>query len=191
MKTENKIIMAMLKEDSSFTIRELSKKINSDYKITHIAVKRLLQKNILKKKNVGKSLLCTLNRWSAAEELFFAEYERADEILKNKDLKQIYKEIMPKLRTSFFIMLLFGSFAKGNYHKNSDIDLLFISNEKFFENDIKRVLRLIPLKIHSLVFNENEFLKMLSSKEPNVVKEAVDNYIVPYGIENFYNLMRK
>jgi predicted nucleotidyltransferase len=191
MKTERKIIKIMLRENSGFTIRELSKKIKSDYKITHTAVKRLLQKKILSKKNIGKSVLCSLNKWIPCKELLFAEYERAYEVLKNKDIRQLFKEITSKMTTSFFIIILFGSFAKGNINRYSDIDLLFISNEKDFESAIRKILRLVPLNVHPLVLNEKEFLRMLASSELNVVKEVVNNYVILYGIENFYKLMKK
>lgn len=190
MKTENKIIKTMLKENHEFTIRGLSKKINSDYKITHTAVKKLFSKDILSRKKVGKSIVCNLNRWNPSKEVLFAEHERVNEILKNSNIKQLYKEIISKTKTSFFIMLLFGSFAKNNYNQNSDIDLLFISNEKDIENNIKGILRLIPLKTHPLVFNEKEIIKMYLSRESNVVKEAINNYILLYGTETFYNIMQ-
>lgn len=187
MKTEKKVINLMLKENSDLTIRQISNKLGSDYKITHTAVKRLFKKQILTSKTVGKSILCSLNRWS--NNLILAECERSLEV--SKDILLLKKEIYSKSSTSFFIMLLFGSYAKGQANKHSDIDIIFISNEKDFEINTRKTLRLLPLKVHPLFFTEKEFVNMINSRESNVAKEAINNYVILYGIENLYNLMQK
>src|SRR3989338_5492532 len=132
MKTELKIIKYFIENKKSTIIREISKKINSDYKITHIATQRLIQKNILKVQTVGKSSLCSLNEKYFGSYVYETENERKENILKNKNINQLYKEIMSKVKTSSFILFLFGSYAKSKQTKTSDIDLMFISNEEDF-----------------------------------------------------------
>lgn len=189
METENKIIRLMLEEKKEFTIREISKKINADYKITYTAAQRLIKKNIILYKTVGRSSLCKLNYNYYGIEIYQAEEERKNKLLKNTNLNQLYKEVMTKVNTYFFIFLVFGSYAKHKQTKSSDIDLMFISNENGFENKIHNIMSLLPLKTHSFIFTEKEFKKMLDSKELNVVKEAVNNNIILYGTENYYRLL--
>ncbi|MBU2639851.1 MAG: nucleotidyltransferase domain-containing protein [Nanoarchaeota archaeon] len=184
MLTETKVIKALI-ENKKLTIREIAKIINADYKITHTAVKRLIEKKIVLKEIIGKSSLCYLCKYDV--EVYKAENERREEILKNKNLNQLYKEIL-NIKTSLFMVILFGSYAKKKETKTSDIDLLFISNDTNFENKVDNILSLIPLKTHVLVFTEEEFIKMKDSKESNVVKEVIENNIILYGIENFYKL---
>ncbi|MBD3202971.1 hypothetical protein GF327_01645 [Candidatus Woesearchaeota archaeon] len=188
MKTENKIIRMFLENRKSKTIREISRKIKSDYRITHTATKKLLDKNILLSKRVGKSILCELNKDYFAYEIYLAESQRRDSLLKNSDLKQMYREIMEKVSTSFFVFLVFGSFAKGKAKINSDIDLVFISNETGFEKKIINILSLTPLKTHAFVFSEKEFIRMKNSNKSNVIKEALEINIILYGIPSFYRL---
>jgi len=188
MKTEDKIIRLFLKWKNPKTIREISKQIKSDYRITYIATQRLLDKRILYSKIVGKSILCELNPSYYDIETYAAENKRKKDLLKNKNLKQIYKEIMSKLKSSFFVFLMFGSYAKGKPTKSSDIDILFISNEKGFEEKISTILSLLPIKTHALIFTEEEFIRMKDSKKSNVVKEAIENNIILYGIENYYRI---
>jgi predicted nucleotidyltransferase len=95
---------------------------------------------------------------------------------------------MAKTGTSFFVMLLFGSYAKGRQTKTSDIDLMFITNEKDFERKITDIISLLPLKTHILVFTEEEFIRMKDAKKPNVIKEAIDNSIILYGIEEYHRM---
>lgn len=188
MKTEKKAIQLFIKEKKPKTIREISKGIKSDYRITYTATQRLLNKNILLSKNVGKSVLCNLNPSYYGIEIYEAEDERRENLLKNKNIRQLYKEIMAKIENTLFVFLIFGSYAKNKQTKSSDIDIMFISNEKNFEEDISDIISLLPLKVHLLVFTEKEFIRMKDSKELNVVKEAIENNIILYGIENYYRL---
>ena len=188
MKTEKKAIKLFIEEKEAKTIREIAKGIKSDYKITYTATQRLLNKNILLSKNVGKSVLCNLNPSSYGIEIYEAENERRENLFKNKNIRQLYREIMAKMKNTLFVFLIFGSYAKNKQVKSSDIDIMFISNEKNFEEKLSDILSLLPLKVHLLVFTENEFIRMKDSKELNVVKEAIENNIILYGIENYYRL---
>jgi|AntAceMinimDraft_17_1070374.scaffolds.fasta_scaffold26419_2 predicted nucleotidyltransferase len=188
MKTENKIIKFFIEEKKSKTIREIAKTIKSDYRITHTAVQRLLDKKILLSKTIGKSTLCELNTSYYGIEIYGAENERRENILKNKNIRQLYKEIINKVKSGFFIFLLFGSYARQKTTKSSDIDIMFISNDKDFEDKISNVLSLLPLKTHALVFTEEEFIRMKDSKKSNVIQESIKNNIILYSIENYYKL---
>lgn len=188
MKTEDKILRTLLDHRESKTIRELSKHIQADYRITHTATKKLIEKNILLFRTVGKSTLCEINPNYYGAEIYNAEDQRREKILKDDNLRQLYKEIMGKATTSLFICLLFGSYAKGTQTKHSDIDLLFITNEKQFEEQLSTILSTIPLKTHILVFSEKEYKRMQHAKEGNVIKEAMKNNIILYGVEQYYKL---
>ena len=78
--------------------------------------------------------------------------------------------------------LIFGHTLKERI-KNSDIDLIFIFKDGF-EDKINGVLT-NSIKTHSLIFTEEEFVRMKDSKESNVVKEALNKYVVLYNIESF------
>ncbi len=75
----------------------------------------------------------------------FEEIKRFAEKLKKMGAKEIY---------------LFGSFARGNFHEGSDIDLLIIwnLNMKPLER-ISYVLSLTNLPIEPIVLTEEEFKK--------------------------------
>ncbi len=188
MKTELKIIKYFITNKKAMTIREISGEIKSDYRIVYIAVQRLVEKKILKVQTVGKSSLCSLNETYFGVDIYIAEHERKEGILTHKNLNQLYKEIMSKIKISSFILLLFGSYAKGKQTKNSDIDLLFISNESGFEHKIDDILSLLPLHTHALVFTEEEFMRMKDAKKRNVVSEAIENNIILYGAEAYYRV---
>ncbi len=188
MKTENKIVKLFIEEKEPKTIREIAQRIGADYKITHIATQRLLGKRILLSKVVGKSVLCELDCSCFCFEIYRAENERREELLRNSDVKQVFKEVMSKVRSNFFIFLIFGSYAKKRQIKSSDLDIMFVSNENGFEKRVDELMSLLPIKTHALVFSEKEFVRMKDSKKSNVVKEAIENNVLLYGIENYYRL---
>lgn len=188
MKTENKIIKKMIEKKEPKTIREISKEIKSDYKITHTAVKKLEHKKIIMVKTAGKSTLCELNPLYYGAEIYMAENERKEALLKNKNISMLFKEISAKIKSSFFIFLVFGSYAKHNQTRTSDIDIMLISNDNKLEEKISGIISVLPIQIHPLVFTEKEFVSMKDSKEANVVKEAVKDNIILYGTEQFYRL---
>lgn len=188
METEDKIVRLFIEERNPKTIRGISKKIKSDYRITYIATQRLLGKNVLVSRVVGKSVLCELNASYYGIEIYAAEETRRAALLKNKDLKQLFHEVMVKIKSGLFVFLIFGSYAKCKPSKSSDVDAIFISNEKDFEERISGVLSLLPIKTHALVFTEEDFIRMKDSKKSNVVKEAIDNNTILYGIENYYRI---
>ncbi|MBU0469980.1 MAG: nucleotidyltransferase domain-containing protein [Nanoarchaeota archaeon] len=188
MKTESKIINLFIEKKESLTIRELAKQIKSDYRITYTAVQKLLEKKVILAQTVGKSTLCSLNKDYYGPEIYIVEEKRKETLLKNKNLEVLYTEIMSNLKTAQFTFLLFGSYAKGKQTKHSDIDLCFISNDKDFEQKIYNIVSSIPLKIHPLIFSEKEFNSMKFSREPNIIREIIQNTYILYGIEPYYRL---
>jgi len=189
METENKIIKCLIECKKEMTIRELANAVKSDYKIVHTAVNRLLKKRILSGKNIGRSIVVNFNN-KLSKEVLQAEFERREELLKNKDLKVMLDSIKNNLKTVNFVLLLFGSYAKKKETKNSDIDLMFIVPDLKLEKEIEASISLLPLKIHSLVFSDKQFIDMKNSHELNVVKEVIKNNVILYGIEQYYELLK-
>lgn len=166
------------------TINQISKDLNINYRIAHTKIKELEKEGLIIAEKAGKSLLCSLSG-NFDEKIFCAEYQRMQKIIKNNDLKTIRKRFMEAKQN--FILLLFGSYAKGAQTKNSDIDLLAISEN---EKELAGIAELIPKKIHLSVVSYKSFLQMNNSKELTVVSEALKNNIILIGIENYYRLIK-
>ena len=76
-----------------------------------------------------------------------------------------------KKKYSISSIYLFGSFATGDIHEGSDIDLIIIGDfkERFIER-IGMILEHTKLPIEPLVYNENEFQKMIENKNPFILE---------------------
>ena len=78
-------------------------------------------------------------------------------------------------------IILFGSFAKGNYHEDSDIDIAVVfkdySNLTDMQLELMRLRRKIDSRIEPHPFRESEF----------ELSKPIVNEIVKYGQEIIIN----
>ena len=187
MKAEIKILKLLLSnKEEVFTIKKIAERTAINYKIAYEKIKSLEKEGLIKITKTGNTKVCKFTN-EFNDMVFKAEYERRQDLFrKNKDFKVLYKRLF---ELNFpFIVLLFGSHAKGKATKHSDIDLLIVCEEKR-EHQIQEILDLFPLKIHPTFTKFEDFMKMLKTKEFSVVLEAVKNNIILVGIEDYYRLI--
>lgn len=188
--TKDKILKLLLSnKEKEFTIRAISKDVLIDYKTVHIIVKRLIKSDTLIAKKAGQTILCLINQKGFNADVFKAESIRKEELLRNKDLYVLHNYFRD-IKEPFFILLLFGSYASGKARKGSDIDLMFIADNDDLRKKGKKVISSIPLNIHFIDFSSKEFLSMLKTTEFNVGKEAINNNVVLFGVEDYYRLIK-
>ena len=180
-----KILIHLLENrDQQFTINAIAKSLNINYRIAHSQVKQLEKEQIIKTQKAGNSFLCSLTD-NFNEKVFLAEYERRERIVKNKTFSQIIQRY--KRAKQSYILLLFGSYAKNEQTKHSDIDFLAITENP---KEIEDITKLIPKEIHLTTVTYKEFLNMRDSKGINVGKEAMKKNIILIGIEEYYRLLQ-
>jgi predicted nucleotidyltransferase len=98
----------------------------------------------------------------------------------NKIVKRFINLIIEKFNLKKII--IFGSFARGDYHKGSDLDLVIVG--EFKERFIDRIGKIIELndsdlEIEAMVYTEEEFQKMIQERRPfieQVLKEGIIVY---------------
>lgn len=179
-----KILQYLLdNKEEQFTINQISKNLNLNYRIAHTQIKLLETENLIKLQKAGKSLLCSLtNKFN--EKIYLAENERRNKLLENKDFAQIINKYKNAKQT--YILLLFGSYVKNKQTKHSDIDLMAITEQP---REIEEITKLIPKNIHLTTTTYQEFLNMKNSNEKTVGKELIKNNIILIGIEEYYGLI--
>ena len=149
----------------------------------------LIKEKVVRAKKIGQAVLCSINPTKFNADIFRAELLRCEELLQNKNLSSM-NSYFKDIKEPFFILLLFGSYASGKNKKRSDIDLLLITDNEDLKQKIKSKIALIPLEIHLTDFKSNEFISMLKTTDFNVGKEAFYNYIILYGVEDYYRLIQ-
>jgi len=98
----------------------------------------------------------------------------------NKIVKRFINLIIKKFNLKKII--IFGSFARGDYHKGSDLDLIIVG--EFKERFIDRIGKIIELndsnlEIDVMVYTQEEFQKMIKEKRP-FIEQALEEGMVVY-----------
>ncbi|MBN2880849.1 nucleotidyltransferase domain-containing protein [Candidatus Woesearchaeota archaeon] len=178
----NNILVYLLNNRTEkFTINQISKNLNINYRIAHTQIKSLESQGLIKTESVGRSLLCSLTG-KFNENIFTAELIRQN--LMSSDILQVRARFLNAKQN--FVLLLFGSYAKNKATRNSDIDLLAITENKL---EIEEMASLIPKKIHLTTVNYNEFLRERDSRKFSVVSECLKGNVILIGIEDYYRLL--
>ena len=80
-------------------------------------------------------------------------------------------------------IIIFGSFAKFKADKNSDVDILIVSDK-----GLKLNSHLLPNKTHVIDLTEESFIESLKQQEP-IIKEIEENHIVLNNHSFFVNTL--
>ncbi|MBU0460563.1 MAG: nucleotidyltransferase domain-containing protein [Nanoarchaeota archaeon] len=190
MANEKKTILKYLIEhkEEKFSINQLAKIRKINYKSAYQNIEKLEKRGVIRVEKLGNITLCSFN-YHFDPLVFKVEWERREEIKKNRIIKSICREL-ETIEVSYFTVLLFGSYAQGSQTKNSDLDLLVIVDEKNIEKGIKRTLSRLPYDVHGTYVNSTEFFLMIKSREFSVIEEVKKNNVILYGIENYYQLIK-
>lgn len=180
---------------SSYTIREISKRINQNYSIVYTSINSLAKEGHIEVRKIGNVALCSLSLKYSFLIYLAEEYRKTELINTNKTIKGIYRDIK-RLDSPQFILILFGSYVEGKQSKTSDIDLLFIlpdcANIDKWEQHVKKVLILYEDKIDVNIVTEKSMFEMWGHpKKLNVGNEILENHIILNGAESFYKLLEK
>ncbi len=159
-----------------------------------LAFKKFKDENLVIEKRVGRSLLYTLD---INNELVFNYIELINikkiQKIVLRAIKRIKKDI--EKHTSFFSIVIFGSYAIGKQTKDSDFDVaIFIEKEnkrKTIETALKSSELKTPLNIHGHVISEYEFLEMLKIDNENLGKQIARKNLSIYNSHIFYSLLKK
>jgi predicted nucleotidyltransferase len=195
--TENKIIGNLLRKPlESKSLHQISLDTKLMYVTVHKVVPILLKRRIIKQEKKGKANLINIDFENAKiDDLTSAiKDEKTNLMKKQPKINLITKEIEEALTGKLYILLLFGSYAKEKEKKGSDIDLLFIIQERKdiedYKAKINKVLKLSTLKTDFNVVTTDDFIDMLNQKY-TVGREAFENGIVLFGTEHYYAMVKQ
>ena len=177
----------------SYSIRAISRSVKQSYPLTYHSTKDLIKKGFIIE---DEHRLLSLNYKSNFQDLAYIESLRAEEFMKkHKDTMFFFEEILKKME-SFFILLVFGSYAIGRETKNSDVDVLMIiektedadKEEKF----LNRVADIYLEKHHCSVVGKESVKEMIKERDKlNVMNETFNKHIIFFGAEDYYRLIKE
>lgn len=159
-----------------------------------LALKKFKEEKIVKEKTIGRSKLYTLNQ---DNDVVFNYID----LINNKKLPKLARETTEQLSeeikkyTSFFVIVVFGSYSMGQQKKDSDLDIaVFVENEEIkkkiqFALNSTKLKSIQPIDPHAI--SQEEFLEMLKVDYENLGKEIARKHLSIYNSSIFYDLLYK
>lgn len=196
--TENKIVgNLLLKPLESKSLHQIALDTKLSYITVHKVVPSLVKRRLLILLKKGKASLVSVDFERAELSALSSAmlYQKDIFLRKSPSLILLIREIEETLTGKFYSLLLFGSYAKSESRKDSDIDLLFIvpNNEELeeYHEKINQALRLYPkMRKDFKIVSAKDFTDMLGQKY-TVGRSAFQQGIVLFGIEPYYSMVKK
>ncbi|MEK6943291.1 MAG: nucleotidyltransferase domain-containing protein [Nanoarchaeota archaeon] len=163
--------------------------------IVQIALKEFKRQNLIETKKVGDVTVYSL---SIANSLTMSYLNLINEIEIEKSgvPKKILEDVKNRIfkHTEFFILIVFGSYAKGKASLKSDLDIAVVAESEHAKKEMSVYLEtakrreIVPIDYS--IFTRMEFLEMLKADFENVGKQIFKSSIVYYGYIPYCNLIK-
>lgn len=192
-------ILSVFKKDifASFTFKQIKEQSNKkSNNIIQIALKEFKEQDIIKTKEIGNITVYYLNLNNNLTLSYFNLINES-KISKNKIPIKILEDIKNSIfkYTEFFILVIFGSYAKNKAIQKSDLDIAIIVESERTKKEIIPYLETIKrreiITIDYHIFNRVEYLEMLKEDSENVGKQIFKNNMIYYGYIPYCNLIKR
>ncbi len=171
-------------------VKELSKNKSDSY--VHKTLKKFVKSKILDEKKIGNVIIYNIGLNVKAQNIigFVAEYKA----MTAKQIPNI-QNIINKIKTPYFTLVITGSYTKNKQNKKSDLDIVIICDDKKDPQSILAEIQLeselnIP-KIHPYVFTKSQFYEMLVNNEENYGKETARNNLIITGGKQYFDILQE
>ena len=169
-------------------LREIARDVGVDVKAVQHQVKRLERLNILTSKERGRITEYRLNLANVLTRYFLilAEtFATTRYLAKHFVIKKLVRELGDAVDGG---LVLFGSYAKGEPRRGSDIDILVLGEKTVERSVFENVSRLIGTDISPKTISRRQFLNGLRENDP-LVREVTASHTILKGADQFCDLM--
>lgn len=164
--------------------------------VVQIALKQFQKEFLVKAQKTGDVTAYFLNMDNNLT-LSYLSLINELEINENKKVpKKVLKEIQKRVSrfSDFFVLMVFGSYAKNKATKRSDLDVALIVEAEQSKKEIAPYIETIKrreiIKVDYHIFTRKEFMEMLVVDEENVGKEIYRKNVIYYGLTEYYNMIK-
>ncbi|MFH1828402.1 MAG: nucleotidyltransferase domain-containing protein [Nanoarchaeota archaeon] len=181
------IIELLLKEMKECYLREIAKKTDNSTSSISRQLKILKNSKILIERKSGKELMYSLNfkNNTTLKLCELVEVQRLEKFYRrNQEIKIILEDFLDKIKSENLVnVTIFGSIAKEKYTKESDIDILIITNRKEdFAKEIRKIHAEHEINLSIINMTKKE---LEEKKSEPLIKELVKNCLILFGYEYF------
>ena len=155
-------------------VRGIAEDIGTNQTTASRKLKELYQENVVDFRHEGKNKVYFLKKSLEAKQYAcIAELHKATRILsKHPFMRKIFEEL--RKIENIHLAILFGSYAKGNPDRNSDIDIYIETTDPNLKKQAERIDSRIRAKIGKY------------DKDSILIKEIQKNHVIIKGVEEYY-----
>ena len=170
---KNEILLTLIKEECHG--RDIAARLDIPLTSVQRALLDLEKDNVLDYKLVGKNKIYRIKKNLIAKTYVYnaENYNVLKTIREYPYLELLFEDIAGQCKSP--LIVLFGSHAKFNAKKESDIDIYIETKDMKIKKKIEAINSRLSVKIGS--FNKDSLL----------IKEIIKNHVVIRGIENYYD----
>jgi predicted nucleotidyltransferase len=164
--------------NKEFYIREVNKLLKISPRTAQLILEFLESESVLESEIKGKIRVYRLrNNQVSKEYVMLAEIHKRIKLLKNNPIiKEVAGKINPLIKG---IGIIFGSYAKGLNHKDSDLDLFIIGDCE--EKEIKKIGISYNVEINIIKYSKNILREKIS--RDFLIKEVLKDHVIIKGLE--------
>lgn len=183
---ELKVLSSFFPEGKEITLRIIQERTKLSYEPVHRIIKKLVDKKLLVGKTFGKTLIYSLDFTKEKIKIAFIFYANEKREKFEEKYGNVCRALLKINEGDIDFLAIFGSYAKGNPTKKSDVDALYISsNKNKIENKLKSLRYETNLEFAPVVMSKTEFAKIKEENE-QFWKDLIDYGIIFKGYELFY-----
>ena len=192
MNTKLKIIFELERKKEGIHLRELSRLVKTGLPNVKRFVDILEKEKVIRKKKEANLLKIYLKE--SPRTIAYLKQLHTEKFLNLPiNIKNAIDGFISELEIKPLLVLIFGSYAKGNYTKESDIDLLLVfqhvEDSEKIENTAKRISMRTNTKISPVYVYYINFEKNFLTKDHDFSREIRQDVILLLGMEIYYSLL--
>ncbi len=179
----SEIITLLFSRPSSLLhVREIARILRQNAAKTSKLLSELISIGVIKYKESGRSKIMALNFNEPLLSSFILLSETYKKI-KFMEKNDIFKEFIRQVERIDHIhtLSIFGSYARGGQTKESDLDMLVVTDGRCKEDLPSYIL---PVKIHEIRMEYSIFCDAIEKGEP-LLKEVMENHVLIKGLDLF------
>lgn len=187
--TELRILSAFFPEGKERTTREIEEGSGYSHERAYSTLGILEKKGVLSKRKVGKALVYSINKFDDVVYLAFAYYSINR---KNKFINQypsVWKAVEDFMNTAKpEMVILFGSYSKGEAKERSDVDLLCVNGASEAEKIALSLRHEYNIRITPVVVKKEDF-RNIKRDNAELWDDVIKFGVILKGQELFYDLV--
>ncbi|MAG20199.1 hypothetical protein CL618_02085 [archaeon] len=178
-------ILERIHLDPGIHKRKLAKELKLGMPSIEYGINKLKDIILIKKSGNQLKLYLDYSKEKLTPELTYVEYNRFNKF--SVKIKTAVINLLDDLKEKPLLVIFFGSYVKGDYTRDSDIDILLVfqklNNTRFIENTVKKINMKMDVKLSLVYLDYNDFKSSFHNSSKKFFNDLKKERLILLGIE--------